>query len=102
MVAILFRRAGADLPAEPRHHRPGSAQLPPSQKRPHGQQNPGRLQSGVRDSAAFWMELGGKFIYIRYFPVRDANGRYRGTLEVSQDLTEIRKLEGDNRLLDWE
>ena len=60
------------------------------------------FKSGARDSAAFWIELGGKFIYIRYFPVRDADGRYRGTLEVSQDLTEIRKLEGENRLLDWE
>ena len=37
-----------------------------------------------------------------YFQVRDADGRYRGTLEVSQDLTEIRKLEGQNRLPDWE
>jgi DUF438 domain-containing protein len=60
------------------------------------------FKSGSRDSAAFWIELGSKFIYIRYFPVRDAKGRYRGTLEVSQDLTEIRKLEGQNRLLDWE
>jgi DUF438 domain-containing protein len=34
--------------------------------------------------------------------VRDAGGHYRGCLEVSQDLTEIRKLEGQNRLLDWE
>jgi len=60
------------------------------------------FKSGSRDSAAFWIELGGKFIYIRYFPVRDADGQYRGCLEVSQDLTEIRKLEGQNRLLDWE
>jgi len=60
------------------------------------------FKSGSRNSAAFWIELGGKFIYIRYFPVRDADGCYRGTLEVSQDLTEIRKLEGENRLLDWE
>jgi hypothetical protein len=60
------------------------------------------FKSGSRDSAAFWIEMGGKFIYIRYFPVRDAGGHYRGCLEVSQDLTEIRKLEGENRLLDWE
>jgi len=60
------------------------------------------FKSGSRDSAAFWIDLGGKFIYIRYFPVRDAEGHYRGCLEVSQDLTEIRKLEGENRLLDWE
>jgi DUF438 domain-containing protein len=60
------------------------------------------FKSGSKDNAAFWIKLGGKFIYIRYFAVRDAEGIYRGTLEVSQDLTEIRKLEGENRLLDWD
>ena len=50
----------------------------------------------------FWIELGGKFIYIRYFAVWDKTGYYRGCLEVSQDLTRIRKLEGQQRLLDWE
>ena len=60
------------------------------------------FKSGSRDTAEFWIELGGKFIFIRYFAVRDAGGDYRGCLEVSQDLTRIRKLEGQNRLLDWE
>jgi len=60
------------------------------------------FKSGSRDNAEFWIELGGKFIYIRYFAVRDADGYYRGCLEVSQDLTQIRKLEGQQRLLDWE
>ena len=60
------------------------------------------FKSGSRDTAEFWIELGGKFIYIRYFAVRDDDGYYRGCLEVSQDLTEIRKLEGQQRLLDWE
>ena len=60
------------------------------------------FKSGSRDTAEFWIELGGKFIYIRYFAVRDASGYYRGCLEVSQDLTRIRKLEGQQRLLDWE
>jgi DUF438 domain-containing protein len=60
------------------------------------------FKSGSRNTAEFWIELGGKFIYIRYFAVRDANGYYRGCLEVSQDLTQIRKLEGQQRLLDWE
>ena len=58
------------------------------------------FKSGSRDTAEFWIELGGKFIYIRYFAVRDADGYYRGCLEVSQDLTQIRKLEGQQRLLD--
>ena len=60
------------------------------------------FKSGARDTAEFWIELGGKFIYIRYFAVRDGSGYYRGCLEVSQDLTRIRKLEGQQRLLDWE
>jgi DUF438 domain-containing protein len=60
------------------------------------------FKSGARGTAEFWIELGGRFIYIRYFAVRDSNGYYRGTLEVSQDLTEIRKLEGQQRLLDWD
>jgi len=60
------------------------------------------FKSGSRDTAEFWIELGGKFIYIRYFAVRDADGYYRGCLEVSQELTQIRKLEGQQRLLDWE
>jgi hypothetical protein len=60
------------------------------------------FKSGSRDTAEFWIELGGKFIYIRYFAVRDGHGYYRGCLEVSQDLTRIRKLQGQQRLLDWE
>ena len=60
------------------------------------------FKSGDRDTAEFWVQLGEKFIYIRYFAVRDAKGFYRGTLEVSQDVSQISKLEGQQRLLDWE
>ncbi|HIJ56700.1 MAG TPA: DUF438 domain-containing protein [Deltaproteobacteria bacterium] len=60
------------------------------------------FKSGSKDTAEFWIELQGRFLYIRYFAVRDKNNDYRGTLEVSQDLTAIRKLEGEKRLLDWE
>jgi DUF438 domain-containing protein len=42
----------------------------------------------------------GMFIHIRYFAMRDAEGNYKGTLEVSQDITEVHKLEGEKRLLD--
>lgn len=59
------------------------------------------FRKGTKDVAEFWIELSGKFIHIRYFAMRDSNGRYRGTLEVSQDVTGIRKLEGQKRLLDW-
>ena len=59
------------------------------------------FRSGEKDVAEFWIELKGKFIHIRYFALRDALGRYKGCLEVSQDVTGIRKLEGQRRLLDW-
>jgi hypothetical protein len=40
-------------------------------------------------------------VHIRYFAVRDDHGKYLGTLEVTQDVTDIKKLEGQKRLLDW-
>jgi DUF438 domain-containing protein len=61
-----------------------------------------KMKSGDRDMAEFWLQLGGKFIYIRYFAVRDEHGKYKGCLEVSQDVTDIRKLEGQRRLLEWQ
>jgi DUF438 domain-containing protein len=60
------------------------------------------LRNGTRDVAEFWLELGGKLIHIRYFAVRDKDGRYRGTIEVSQDISSLRKLEGERRLLNWD
>jgi len=58
------------------------------------------FKEGKRDSVDFWINLEGKQVYIRYFAVRDNGGRYLGTLEVTQDITEIKKLEGEKRLLD--
>lgn len=54
-----------------------------------------------KDKADFWLELGGRFILISYKAIYDASGAYVGTLEMSMDATEIRKLEGQRRLLDW-
>ncbi len=53
-----------------------------------------------RDSAEFWIDLKGRKIYIRYFAVRDAEGSYLGCLEVTQDITDIQKIEGEKRLLE--
>ena len=53
-----------------------------------------------RDAAEFWLEMGGKFIHIRYFALYAPDGAYRGVLEVSQDATAIRSLKGEKRLLD--
>jgi DUF438 domain-containing protein len=55
-----------------------------------------------KDVAEFWIQLHGKFIHIRYFPVFSDEGAYRGVIEVSQDVTDIRALEGERRILDWE
>lgn len=57
------------------------------------------FKEGKRDSAEFWIDMNGRKIYIRYFPVR-RNGEYIGVLEVTQDITEIKNIEGEKRLLD--
>ncbi len=58
------------------------------------------FRAGRRDSAQFWINLKGRLIYIRYFAVRGKKGDYLGCLEVTQDITEVKKLEGEKRLLD--
>ena len=55
------------------------------------------FKSGKTDSAEFWINLGDKKVYIRYFAVRDKAGKYLGTLEATQDITRIRELEGEKR-----
>lgn len=57
------------------------------------------FKQGTLDKADFWIDLGGQKIYIRYFPVRNEQGEYLGVLEVTQEISEIRKLEGQKRLL---
>ncbi len=59
------------------------------------------FKSGRQDSAAFWINLGDRKVYIRYFAVRDKAGRYLGTLETTQDITGIKKIEGEKRLLEY-
>ena len=59
------------------------------------------FRSGKEERAPFWINMGGKFIHIEYFAVRDDAGNYLGTLEVSQDLTELRALTGEQRLLSY-
>jgi DUF438 domain-containing protein len=58
------------------------------------------FKAKTRDVAEFWIQRGGRFIHIRYFPIYDESGAYRGVIEVSQDVTDIRALEGEQRLLD--
>jgi hypothetical protein len=65
------------------------------------------FRAGTRETAEFWIQTkpqdeDNKFIHIRYYAVRDAAGKFLGTLEVTQDVTEIRKLSGERKLLDEE
>jgi DUF438 domain-containing protein len=59
------------------------------------------FKSGKADSAPFWIQMQGKFIHIEYFALRNEAGEYLGTLEMSQDLTAKRQLEGDQRILTY-
>lgn len=58
------------------------------------------FKDGTKDHYEFWIELQGRFVHIRYFAVRDGAKNYLGTLEVSQDITRIKTLEGEKRLVD--
>ena len=60
------------------------------------------FRKGEKDKASFWIQMKGEFILIQYFAVRDEQGIYKGVVEVSQEITEIRNLQGEKRLLDWE
>jgi len=58
------------------------------------------FRTGERDVAEFWIQMSDRFVYIRYLALRDPDGNYRGTIEVTQDVTYIRSLTGERRLLD--
>ena len=66
------------------------------------------FKEGLQDTASFWINLRGRKVLIQYFALRisaedpTAPPIYRGVLEVSQDITDIQKLEGERRLLSWE
>ncbi len=60
------------------------------------------FRAGKKEKAEFWIQMKDKFILIQYFALRNKNGEYKGVLEVSQDVTEIRNLKGEKRLLDLE
>lgn len=59
------------------------------------------FKNGKQDRAPFWIQKNGKFIHIEYFALRNEKGEYLGTLEVSQDLTEKRKLIDEQRILSY-
>lgn len=59
------------------------------------------FRKGEKDKASFWIQMKGEFILIQYFAIRDELGNYKGVVEVSQEITEIRNIQGEQRLLDW-
>lgn len=57
------------------------------------------FKSGKKDHEHFWIKMGNWYVYIQYFAVRDENGEYMGTMEVTQDIKPIQAIEGEKRLL---
>lgn len=60
------------------------------------------FKSGKQDKARFWINMGPRTIYIVYYAMRDEKGNYMGTIEVTQDVTEIKALQGERRLLEYD
>ena len=59
------------------------------------------FRAGRQHVAEFWIDFHGEFVHIRYFAVRDRQGKYLGTVELTQDIAPLRKLEGERRLLQY-
>jgi DUF438 domain-containing protein len=59
------------------------------------------FKSGKESRAPFWINMGGKMIYIEYFALRNEKNEYIGTLEVSHDISKYRELEGEQRILSY-
>ena len=60
------------------------------------------FKAGTQNEANFWFNYRGRLIYVRYFAVRDKEKNYKGVIEMSQDITDIQKIEGERRLLEWD
>ena len=90
----IFQRNRAILNRDVRHcHPPASAHIVDKILED--------FRSGRQTRAPFWINMGGRMIHIEYFALRDDEGEYLGTLEVSQDLTGYRALEGEQRILSY-
>jgi DUF438 domain-containing protein len=90
----IFQRNRAILNRDVRHcHPPASAHIVDKILED--------FKSGRQDRAPFWINVGGKLIHIEYFALRNDDGEYLGTLEVSQNLTGYRALEGEQRILSY-
>jgi hypothetical protein len=59
------------------------------------------FRAGRENVAEFWINFQGKFVHVRYFAVRDKDGAYLGTVELTQDIAPLRALQGARRLLEY-
>jgi len=57
------------------------------------------FKEGRKDHEDFWIRMGDRYVYIRYFAVRGSSGEYLGTMEVSQDIKPIQQIQGEKRLM---
>lgn len=90
----IFRRNRAILNRDVRHcHPPASAHIVDKIL--------SDFKSGKQSRAPFWINHKGRFVHIEYFALRNEKGEYLGTLEVSQNLTGYRQLEGEQRILSY-
>ena len=60
------------------------------------------FKSGKKNIAEFWIKMSNRMVHIRFFAVRDSVGKYLGTMEVVQDITDIQNLQDEKRLLNWQ
>ncbi len=56
------------------------------------------FKDGSKSTEEFWINLKGRTVHIRYFALRGPDGKYLGSLEVTQDITDIQKIKGEKRL----
>ena len=57
---------------------------------------------GTKDNAEFWINFKDSFIHIRFFAIRDKDKNYKGVMEITQNVSDIKALEGERRILDWQ
>ena len=57
------------------------------------------FKSGAKDEESFWIKMGDLYVLIRYFAIRDSDGQYMGTMEVTQNIKPIQEISGEKRLL---
>lgn len=58
------------------------------------------FKAGTKDEESFWLQRGAQFVLIRYYAVRSEKGEYLGVMEVTEEISSLRSLEGNKLLAD--